>query len=552
MTPPDRELQRINPKGRPVKQCEHCRGARQSRSHHTKCECGDKKPKGSSKGEASGTPEVEGDSHPHAVDDQSCRCYSGLPCICGMKREHHDLKMPTGLSKASHPMKHRPPLTATHSEANMTVFANGHHKPYHRLNNAAHTSGVPYKIPRAHTLHGPSYHSRDHLQQTDGSENGAGQGPNADCTLPSSNDDSPFSGFGFSNRSADTLPLAPVTSGMSGDIASYDPSRSNYGFVQAPTAPGLHFDGSNEPNVDVASGLPVTRQWPWVNTDVPSASQPGYGDSSASPTGAYFATHDVDWAIPSAGFTDPSWTAWDLPLDPAKLSGGELQLLSHSGDSNLQGVPSLTASSSGAQSEIGEPGCHHDVDLWPQQQSVNTEELSAWDESFHSLPLNPSRFSSASLHVGDLRHAPTSVPANIRHSLNLDLIRPSHNGSFVKQRARAGTAESKSGHGNSSHLRQMQQLQQPSKTGFGFDGYFTSENAMSSAYATPPICSTSMSEPLFIPGSSSASMDVEPSGGAADWSSLLPNQNSGLDNSSLISLPASLPPEWNSAHLNWL
>jgi hypothetical protein len=50
----DRDLHHINPKGRPVKQCEHCRGARKSKSHHAKCDCGDKKDKDShkDKGEA--------------------------------------------------------------------------------------------------------------------------------------------------------------------------------------------------------------------------------------------------------------------------------------------------------------------------------------------------------------------------------------------------------------------------------------------------------------------------------------------------------------------
>lgn len=45
----DRDLHHINPKGRPVKQCEHCRGARKSKSHHAKCDCGDKKDKDSHK-----------------------------------------------------------------------------------------------------------------------------------------------------------------------------------------------------------------------------------------------------------------------------------------------------------------------------------------------------------------------------------------------------------------------------------------------------------------------------------------------------------------------
>lgn len=41
----DRELTHINPKGRPVKQCEHCRGARKAKSHHARCDCGEKKDK---------------------------------------------------------------------------------------------------------------------------------------------------------------------------------------------------------------------------------------------------------------------------------------------------------------------------------------------------------------------------------------------------------------------------------------------------------------------------------------------------------------------------
>ena len=44
----DRELFPIAPKGRPVKQCEHCRSARKDKSHHAKCNCGNKKHKDTS------------------------------------------------------------------------------------------------------------------------------------------------------------------------------------------------------------------------------------------------------------------------------------------------------------------------------------------------------------------------------------------------------------------------------------------------------------------------------------------------------------------------
>lgn len=43
LNPTDRELKMIAPKGRPVKQCEHCRSARKDKSHHAKCDCGSKK-----------------------------------------------------------------------------------------------------------------------------------------------------------------------------------------------------------------------------------------------------------------------------------------------------------------------------------------------------------------------------------------------------------------------------------------------------------------------------------------------------------------------------
>jgi Copper fist DNA binding domain len=43
VVPLDRPLNHIAPKGRPVKQCEHCRDARKSKSHHAKCDCGSKR-----------------------------------------------------------------------------------------------------------------------------------------------------------------------------------------------------------------------------------------------------------------------------------------------------------------------------------------------------------------------------------------------------------------------------------------------------------------------------------------------------------------------------
>jgi hypothetical protein len=50
----------------------------------------------------------------------------------------------------------RPRALTTQSEGGLTIFTNGHHKPVHKHNNMAHKCGLPYVVPRAHSIHGPS------------------------------------------------------------------------------------------------------------------------------------------------------------------------------------------------------------------------------------------------------------------------------------------------------------------------------------------------------------------------------------------------------------
>jgi hypothetical protein len=52
--------------------------------------------------------------------------------------------------------KRRPRALTAQSEGGLTIFANGHHKPVHKHNNMAHKCGLPYVVPRAHSIHGPS------------------------------------------------------------------------------------------------------------------------------------------------------------------------------------------------------------------------------------------------------------------------------------------------------------------------------------------------------------------------------------------------------------
>ncbi|OGE49239.1 hypothetical protein PENARI_c022G05203 [Penicillium arizonense] len=150
----DRPLTHINKKGRPVSQCTHCRGLRKSRTTHIKCECGDKKKKS--------------DSDSHDTHGR-CGCSHGQRCTCALKKEHLDTVPEAGFP-FSPPLPvetaRKPPLTSTKSESTLTIFRDGHHKPAHKHNDMAHKCGLPYTIPRSHTIHHPTdlpRRSVDHL-----------------------------------------------------------------------------------------------------------------------------------------------------------------------------------------------------------------------------------------------------------------------------------------------------------------------------------------------------------------------------------------------------
>lgn len=56
------------------------------------------------------------------------------------------------------PVNEKRPRARAHTvqsdSSGLTVFTNGHHKPGHKHNNAAHKCGLPYVVPRANTIHG--------------------------------------------------------------------------------------------------------------------------------------------------------------------------------------------------------------------------------------------------------------------------------------------------------------------------------------------------------------------------------------------------------------
>ena len=167
----DRELILVPKKGRPVTQCQHCRQERKKRSAHVKCECGEaEKPhhpkekcihlrEAEEKAKANGFFEDHHEEKDHAhlaavTEEQGCCCPHGGKCTCALlkKEDDHDgVSPPHGK-----PAVQKPRLESHKSESAITVFANGHHKPVHRKNHAAHECGMPYKIPMSRHKQDPS------------------------------------------------------------------------------------------------------------------------------------------------------------------------------------------------------------------------------------------------------------------------------------------------------------------------------------------------------------------------------------------------------------
>lgn len=361
----DRELHHINPKGRPVKQCEHCRGARKSKSHHAKCDCGEKrdrrKDKGDAGGENSATGGLDGVSNHATGNGNRCQCHSGAKCICGMKKDSIDLKLDTSKHTLSlHATRAKPKLMSTQSESTLTVFTNGHHKPVHRNNLSAHISGAPYSIGRPHTLHG----SAAFASYTQSHSSKAPESPPKramDTHSLSNNDYHTF--LGSAQRPLNGMPVTPLTGSL--NPSTYQDSLFTYGRDK---------NSPTETPIDAFS-----QQWPWNGAAASYSQNYGFGSLSTSPSQECLPHVDNDWALPSAGLNDPLWSAGDLPLDPSKLNDAMAQPISHSGESNKTSIGGLTTASS-SHSEVGEPGIFGEMEMNKKAPSAASESL-FWEDN---------------------------------------------------------------------------------------------------------------------------------------------------------------------------
>jgi len=412
----DRPLKVIAPKGRPVKQCEHCRVARKSKSHHTKCDCGEKKDKAKAAAKGEVGVDINGGAQSDllAVDAHGCHCHHGAKCICGVKVDALDpISETQPLKLQHHAAKPRPGLSTAHSESTLTVFANGHHKPCHRFNNTAHTSGAPYKIPRPHSLHASSHTQQEQSERLRREAyNGFQQRSMDDLLLSNTSPNNPFGPLNNAQRSVDSLPITPLTgnfeSGFDSDFLNFASQKLSSTAPQ--TSAGLDYE-DNPLTKTVSHDSLGSQSWLWIDpTTTTGVSQIGLESLATSPTGDFYPGYDSDWAIPSAGLD--IFGPADLPLHPDQLAGGVTQPVSHSGESNHHSAPALTASSSGAQSEVGEAGLFGDLDPLGQQHTC--------EPRVHGLPF---RLNQAHQESDLSRPQSSAADGDNRRSLDLTLLR---------------------------------------------------------------------------------------------------------------------------------
>ena len=146
----------INKKGRPVSQCQHCRGSRKNRGAHVQCECAIK-PHGKddcNDNEGLSVFQTDPAANSPTQDHKTCCCSHGARCTCAAKKDYLDAvpetDVPNPLPKRSASSR-TPRLLKADSDSPLTVFSNGHHKPVHKNNHSAH-QGVPYKKPIPHSV----------------------------------------------------------------------------------------------------------------------------------------------------------------------------------------------------------------------------------------------------------------------------------------------------------------------------------------------------------------------------------------------------------------
>lgn len=370
----DRELTLVPKKGRPVTQCHHCRQERKKRSAHVSCDCAQPEKQLHSKEKCIHLREAEekakaattsrqddgSDKDPahlaRIAEEQGCCCGHGGPCTCALlMREPGDGSLPHGPAV-------KPKLEKATSEGSITVFQNGHHKPVHRKNHAAHECGMPYKMPMPR-------------QNVD---------PNLSAAARRSVD----------SLALDTYQALPPSAYMPLTSAPFNTERRKSKSEQpSPKITGMadafnDFGESKLANLDFGT-LSQTQ----TNQSIQSATSGSFGMPSFDPmSGVADSTYDPWSAFPSGdSMSMPNnnpFTVWPTSTENMHLT-----------------QPALTAASSGTTSEIDEiPPIDDTLDYMPSIQEdpvINFPNVATGNSpQFNRRSLPPGFFGNAEFGAG--------------------------------------------------------------------------------------------------------------------------------------------------------
>ena len=254
------------------------------------------------------------------MDNHVCCCSHGARCSCALKKDHLDPvpEVDVPALSPSPPIldPRKPKMSTSQSDNSLTVFVNGHHKPTHKHNDAAHKCGVPYKIPRPHTIHGHSSlaqkKSMENLPLAKSLERD--QSHIQDSIIRAKQEVRLVK----SEHGSPELKLAPVTDHYDSQVTPLDLSFSNFNnFTTSP--------------IDDDYGLPENN---------------GFN--------SYFAPAEEQPPSFSAGINQPvvDWSQFAIPSNSEAYSASYSQPPSYASfDHSNVGYPGLTASSSGDASD---------------------------------------------------------------------------------------------------------------------------------------------------------------------------------------------------------
>ena len=166
----------------------------------------------------------------------------------------------------------------TQSDGHITAFVNGHHKPLHRNNTAAHES-LPYKMPRALTDHAHNAAARHSV------DNAVSDRFTGSASLP----DQPT--FDFATPPSVTPQLNLAVS--QGDVAADSFPFPNGLNVSDPSMTLFDFSQLDEPQMNSFNVFGTSMQAPDDNT---ASAMPYSGPASASVSAANLDWSNVDWS----------------------------------------------------------------------------------------------------------------------------------------------------------------------------------------------------------------------------------------------------------------